>query len=90
MSCAGGGRRAAGVGAAEQGSYREGGVGGQWASAQSAYRLSGGHGTGRVHSAGAPVAVKFMSLPFAEATLLKCAYSYEQGTKHRRPPRFGG
>jgi amidase len=35
---------------------------------------------------GLPVGIEFMARPFAEATLLKFAYAYEQGTHHRKPP----
>jgi len=35
---------------------------------------------------GMPVGVEFLGRPFAEADLLKLAYSYEQQTHHRRPP----
>jgi amidase len=35
---------------------------------------------------GVPVGIEFMARPFAEPTLLKIAFSYEQGTHHRRPP----
>lgn len=33
-----------------------------------------------------PVGIEFLGRPFAEGTLLKAGFSYEQGTKHRRPP----
>jgi amidase len=33
-----------------------------------------------------PVGLEFMARPFAEGTLFKLAYSYEQRTRHRRPP----
>jgi amidase len=36
---------------------------------------------------GLPVGLEFMARPFAEATLLRFAYAYEQGTHHRKPPR---
>lgn len=39
---------------------------------------------------GLPVGIEFMGRAFTEAMLLKLAYAYEQGTKHRRPPRLGG
>ena len=39
---------------------------------------------------GLPVGIEFMGRAFTEAMLLKFAYAYEQGTKHRRPPRLGG
>jgi amidase len=35
---------------------------------------------------GVPVGIEFMARPFAEPTLLKIAFSYEQGTRHRKPP----
>jgi Asp-tRNA(Asn)/Glu-tRNA(Gln) amidotransferase A subunit family amidase len=35
---------------------------------------------------GMPVGVEFLGRPFAEADLLKLAYSYEQQTHHRRAP----
>jgi amidase len=35
---------------------------------------------------GIPVGIEFMARPFAEPTLLKVAFSYEQGTRHRKPP----
>jgi Asp-tRNA(Asn)/Glu-tRNA(Gln) amidotransferase A subunit family amidase len=35
---------------------------------------------------GMPVGIEFMARPFAEATLLRLGYSYEQGTHHRKPP----
>ena len=35
---------------------------------------------------GIPVGIEFMARPFAETTLLKIAFSYEQGTGHRKPP----
>jgi Asp-tRNA(Asn)/Glu-tRNA(Gln) amidotransferase A subunit family amidase len=35
---------------------------------------------------GIPVGIEFMTRPFAETTLLKIAFSYEQGTGHRKPP----
>ena len=33
-----------------------------------------------------PVGLELMGRPFAEPTLLKLAYAYEQGTHHRKPP----
>jgi Asp-tRNA(Asn)/Glu-tRNA(Gln) amidotransferase A subunit family amidase len=36
---------------------------------------------------GLPVGLEFMGRPFAEPTLFKLAYAYEQGTHHRTPPR---
>jgi len=35
---------------------------------------------------GLPVGIEFMARTFAEATLFKFAYAYEQGTRHRKPP----
>jgi Asp-tRNA(Asn)/Glu-tRNA(Gln) amidotransferase A subunit family amidase len=37
---------------------------------------------------GLPVGLELMARPFAEPTLFKLAYSYEQGTHHRKPPRL--
>jgi amidase len=34
-----------------------------------------------------PVGVTFFGLPYSEPTLLKLAYSYEQATHHRAPPK---
>ncbi len=34
-----------------------------------------------------PVGLEFLGRPFSEAQLLGFVYAYEQGTKHRRPPR---
>jgi len=39
-------------------------------------------------SDGVPVGIEFMARPFAEPMLLKIAFSYEQGTQHRRPPQL--
>jgi Asp-tRNA(Asn)/Glu-tRNA(Gln) amidotransferase A subunit family amidase len=33
-----------------------------------------------------PVGLEFMARPFAEGTLFKLGYAYEQGTLHRKPP----
>lgn len=33
-----------------------------------------------------PVGIEFMARPFAEGTLFKLAYAYEQGTLNRKPP----
>jgi Asp-tRNA(Asn)/Glu-tRNA(Gln) amidotransferase A subunit family amidase len=35
---------------------------------------------------GLPVGIEFLGRPFAEPTLFKIAYAYEQATHHRRPP----
>ncbi len=35
---------------------------------------------------GLPVGIEFMARPFAEATLFRLGYAYEQGTHRRRPP----
>ena len=37
---------------------------------------------------GLPVGLSFFGRAWSEPTLIKLAYSYEQGTKHRRPPTF--
>jgi amidase len=34
-----------------------------------------------------PVGITFFGLPYSEPTLLKLAYSYEQATRHRAPPK---
>jgi Asp-tRNA(Asn)/Glu-tRNA(Gln) amidotransferase A subunit family amidase len=39
---------------------------------------------------GIPVGIEFMARPFAEPTLLTIAFSYEQGTRHRKPPALTG
>jgi len=36
---------------------------------------------------GTPVGLEFMGRRFAEPTLFKVAYAYEQGTHHRKPPQ---
>jgi Asp-tRNA(Asn)/Glu-tRNA(Gln) amidotransferase A subunit family amidase len=33
-----------------------------------------------------PVGIEFMGRPYAESTLFRLAYAYEQGTRNRRPP----
>ena len=35
---------------------------------------------------GLPVGIEFLGRPFAEPTLFKLAYAYEQATQHRKPP----
>jgi amidase len=35
---------------------------------------------------GLPVGIEFMAKPFAEPTLFKISYAFEQGTHHRKPP----
>lgn len=37
---------------------------------------------------GLPVGISFFGRAWSEPVLLKIAYSYEQATKHRKPPRF--
>ncbi len=37
---------------------------------------------------GLPVGISFFGRAWSEPTLIRIAYAYEQGTKHRRPPRF--
>jgi amidase len=34
-----------------------------------------------------PVGITFFGLPYSEPTLIKLAYSYEQATHHRIPPK---
>jgi Asp-tRNA(Asn)/Glu-tRNA(Gln) amidotransferase A subunit family amidase len=36
---------------------------------------------------GLPVGITFFGRPYSEALMLRLAYSYEQATKHRRPPK---
>jgi Asp-tRNA(Asn)/Glu-tRNA(Gln) amidotransferase A subunit family amidase len=38
-------------------------------------------------SQGLPIGITFFGRPYSEATLLKLAYSYEQATHHRAPPK---
>jgi amidase len=40
------------------------------------------------HAFGLPVGISFFGRPWSEATLIKIAYAYEQGTKHRKTPQF--
>jgi amidase len=40
------------------------------------------------YSFGLPVGLSFIGRAWSEPTLIKLAYAYEQGTKHRQPPRF--
>jgi amidase len=35
-----------------------------------------------------PVGLSFFGRPWSEASLIRFAYAFEQGTRHRRPPRF--
>jgi amidase len=37
---------------------------------------------------GLPVGLSFVGGAWSEATLIRLAYAYEQGTKHRRPPKM--
>ena len=37
---------------------------------------------------GLPVGISFFGRAWSEPTLIKLAFSYEQGTKHRKPPTF--
>jgi amidase len=41
---------------------------------------------GGYSSAGLPLGLEFLGLPFAEGTLFKAAYDFEQFTKYRQPP----
>jgi amidase len=41
---------------------------------------------GGFSSEGLPLGLEFLGLPFAEGTLFKAAYDFEQFTKHRHPP----
>jgi amidase len=40
------------------------------------------------HSFGLPVGLSFIGRAWSEPTLIKLAYAYEQGTRHRQPPKF--
>ena len=33
-----------------------------------------------------PAGITFMGRPYEDGTLIRLAYAYEQGTRHRRPP----
>jgi amidase len=33
-----------------------------------------------------PAGITFMGKPYDDGTMIKLAYAYEQGTRHRRPP----
>ena len=35
-----------------------------------------------------PVGISFFGRAWSEPVLIETAYAYEQGTKHRKPPRF--
>ena len=37
---------------------------------------------------GLPVGMSFVGTAWSEGKLLRLAYAYEQGTRHRRPPRL--
>jgi len=37
---------------------------------------------------GMPVGISFFGRAWSEPTLIKIAFAYEQGTKHRKPPKF--
>jgi amidase len=39
-------------------------------------------------SFGLPVGVSFIGRAWSEPTLIKLAYAYEQGTRHRQPPKY--
>lgn len=39
---------------------------------------------------GLPAGLQFLGRMYSEPTLIRLAYSYEQGTKHRKPPMFKG
>ena len=38
-------------------------------------------------SDGLPIGITFFGRPYSEPTLLRLAYSYEQATHHRMPPK---
>ena len=35
-----------------------------------------------------PTGIEFLGRMYSEPTLIKLSYSYEQGTKHREPPKL--
>jgi amidase len=37
---------------------------------------------------GLPVGISFIGPPWSEGSLIRYAYAFEQGTRHRKPPRF--
>ncbi len=39
-------------------------------------------------SEGLPAGLQFLGRMYSEPTLIKLSYGYEQGTKHRKPPKF--
>jgi Asp-tRNA(Asn)/Glu-tRNA(Gln) amidotransferase A subunit family amidase len=41
-------------------------------------------------SEGLPAGLQFLGRMYSEPTLIRLTYSYEQGTKHRKPPMFKG
>jgi Asp-tRNA(Asn)/Glu-tRNA(Gln) amidotransferase A subunit family amidase len=41
---------------------------------------------GGFFSDGLPIGIEFLGRPYAEGTLIKAAFGYEQATKHRHPP----
>jgi hypothetical protein len=41
----------------------------------------------RISSDDLPVGITFLGRPYDESLLLKLAYSYEQSTHHRKPPK---
>lgn len=48
---------------------------------QPAFTVPMGYSSGNL-----PAGIQFLGRMFSEATLIKLAYAYEQGTKHRKPP----